>query len=51
LGEAFRRNRQFIEAADVLRRAKAAADERDDETLFLQIERALEKVARRDDTD
>ena len=50
LGEAYRRNRQFIEAADVLRRGREATQLADDRTLLVSINDALERVNRRDST-
>lgn len=51
LGEAYRRNQQFIEAANILRRARDVAEQGQDETLLNRIETALEKVGRRHSTD
>ncbi|MCH7994246.1 MAG: MFS transporter [Planctomycetes bacterium] len=49
LGEAYRRNRQFIEASDVLNRGRAAVDGDGLEEVVKLIDVAIEKTGRQDD--
>jgi len=48
LGEAYRRNAQFSEAADVLKNGRVLADNAKDAALVGEIDAALEKSSRRD---
>ena len=49
LGEAYRRNRQFIEAGDVLNRGQAAADGDGLDHVVKLLDVAIEKTRRQDD--